>query len=191
MEALRARKKQLEVGEMTKKMKKMVPKLIGHIEKVEEEEVEEDTEEANVVPTEDDGDECVAAKDTAATGKDAAEQIVGGDMDDRSKRLEKETGMKGGKKDELKKNPRSTPSAARLKEEKCQVRIKEQERRWKEATEKGLGEPAGDIDLKDAMMSPEEEEKQMEKGKNDTDEGGTYGKVYTKTHEKIAERSVS
>ena len=38
-------------------------------------------------------------------------------------------------------------------------------------TEKGLGEPAGDIDLEDAMMSLEEEEKQTEKGKKDTDEG--------------------
>ena len=144
MEALRARKKQLEVGESTKET---VPKLIGHIEKVEEEEVKEDTEEGNVVPTEGDGDEHMAAKDTAATGKDVGEQIVGGDTDDRSKRSEKETSTKGGKKDESKKKPRKTPSAARLKEEKHQVRIKGQERRWKEAMEKGLGEPAGDIDL--------------------------------------------
>ena len=126
MEALRARKKQLEVGELTKEM---VTKLIGHIEKVEEEEVKEDTEEANVVPTEGNGDERAAAKDMAATGKDFGEQIVGRDTHDRSKRSEKETGTKGGKKDESKKKPRSTPSAARLKEEKHQVRIKEQERR--------------------------------------------------------------
>ena len=49
----------------------------------------------------------------------------------------------------------------------------------------------GDIDLEDAMMSPEEEEKQTEKSKKDMDESGTYGKVYMKTHEKRGERSVS
>ena len=41
------------------------------------------------------------------------------------------------------------------------------------------------------MMSPEEEEKQMEKGKKSMEEGGTYSKVYTKTHEKRGERSLS
>ena len=123
MEALRARKKQLDVGETTTET---VLKLIGHIKKVEEEEIEEDTEEANVVPTEGAGDERATEKDTAATGKDGGEQIVGGDTDDRSKRSETETGAKGGKKDESKKKLRSTPSAARLKEERCQAKIKEQ-----------------------------------------------------------------
>ena len=50
---------------------------------------------------------------------------------------------------------------------------------------------AHEIDLEDAMLSPEEGEKQQagEKQKMDEDEG--YGKVYTKTHEKQAEQSLS
>ena len=59
-------------------------------------------------------------------------------------------------------------------------------------TNKGLGDaPAGDIDLEDAMLSPEESEKQQagEKEKMEEEEG--YSKVYTKTHEKHAERSMS
>ena len=129
MEALRARKKQLEIGEMTTET---VLKLIGHIEKIEEEEIEEDMEEANVVPTEGTSDERPAEKDMAAMGKDSGEQIVGGDTNDGCKRSETETGAKGGKKDESKKKLRSTPSAARLKEERHQAKIKEQERRWKD-----------------------------------------------------------
>ena len=141
-----------------------VPKLIGHIEKVEEEKIEEDVEKANVVPTEDNnGEGCKTA----------------------------DKGTKAGKKEDPKKKLRTTPSAAKLKEGRRQVRIKEQERRWKEATEKGLGDWEGDIDLEDAMMSPDEGEKQTDKTKKDTEEGDTYGKVYTKTHEKRAERTMS
>ena len=150
MEALRAKKKQLEVGE---KHMETVPKLIGHIEKVKEEEIDKDTEEANVVSTEGTGEECLAEKDTTTAEKDSR------GTGDKSTKSEMGTGAKGCKKDELRRKPRSTPSAAKLKEEKHQVKIKEQERMWKEATEKGLGEPAGDIDVEDAMMSPEEEEK--------------------------------
>ena len=190
MDALQARKKWLEAGELAKET---VPKLIGHIEKVEEEEVEENTEGANVILMEGDGNGNgrITAKGATPGEKDMGEQIAE-DTEDKSKKLEKDTSTKTGKKEEPTKKPRSTPSAARLKEEKRQVRIKEQERRWKEATEKVvLGEPAGDIDLEDAMKSPEEEEKQTEKSKKDTDESGTYGKVYMKTHEKRGERSVS
>ena len=189
MDALRARKEQLEAGKSTKET---VPKFIGHIEKVEEEEVEEDIEEANVIPTEgdDDGKVCKMAKVVATGEKEVGEQMEE-DTEDKSKKSEKDTGTKTGKKEELKKKPRSTPSAARLKEEKHQARIKEQERRWKEVTVKALGGPAGDIYLEDAMMSPDEGEKQMDKTKQDMEESDTYGKVYTKTHEKRAERSTS
>ena len=59
-------------------------------------------------------------------------------------------------------------------------------------TEKGLSEnPARDLDLEDAMMSPEEEEKQPEGEKQKTDEDVGYSKLYTKTHKKHAERSMS
>ena len=133
----------------------MVLKLIGHIEKVEEEEAEENIEGAKVIPMEgdDDGKERKMAKGAATGEKEVGEQIEE-DMEDKSKKLGKDTGTKTGKKEEPKKKPRSTPSAARMKEEKRQAKIKEQERRWKEAMEKALGEEAGDIDLKDTMMSP-------------------------------------
>ena len=69
--------------------------------------------------------------------------------------------------------------------------IKEQERQWREATATGLGEiPAGDLDLEDAMLSPEESDKQQASGKDKTEEEEGYAKVYTKTHEKRAERSL-
>ena len=70
--------------------------------------------------------------------------------------------------------------------------IKKQERRWREATASGLGEiPAGELDLEDAMLSPEESDKQQASGKDKTEEEEGYAKVYTKTHEKRAERSLS
>ena len=70
--------------------------------------------------------------------------------------------------------------------------MKEQEQRWKEATEKGLGEtPARELDLEDTMMSQEEEDKQPEGEKQKADEGEGYGRVYTKTHEKRVELSMS
>ena len=71
--------------------------------------------------------------------------------------------------------------------------IKEQEKHWQEATKKGLGDlVVADVDLEKAMMSGEskkQEEKDKDKGKAKEVEG--YGKVYTRTHEKRAERSLS
>ena len=49
----------------------------------------------------------------------------------------------------------------------------------------------GEIDLEDAMLSPEEGDKQQAGEKEKTEEGEGYGKVYTKTHEKQAEQSLS
>ena len=46
-----------------------------------------------------------------------------------------------------------------------------------------------EVDLEDAMISPEESDKQEDKQKMGESEG--YGKVYTKTHEKRAKRSMS
>ena len=40
------------------------------------------------------------------------------------------------------------------------------------------------------MLSPDEGDKQQASGKDKTDEEG-YGKIYTETHEKRAERSLS
>ena len=89
------------------------------------------------------------------------------------------------------KKPRSTPSVVKRKEEKRQARSKEQARKWKEATEKGLGDQEGDLDLEDVMVSPDEGEKQTEKARKGTEESDTYSKIYTKTHERRAERSIS
>ena len=178
MEALRAKKERLETG---KSAEETVPKLIGHIEKVEEEEIEEGVEGSGVVQKKgDDGTRRKITKGATVGEEEGVQQME-----------EQAAGTKGSTKEDSKKKPRSTPSAARLKEEKRRARMKEQERRWKEATEKGLGEWEGDLDLEDAMMSPEEGERQTEKTKKDTEESDTYGKVYTKTHEKRAERSVS
>ena len=59
-------------------------------------------------------------------------------------------------------------------------------------TASGLDEiPAGELDLEDAMLSPDESDKQQISGKDKTEEEEGYGKVYTKTHEKRAERSLS
>ena len=87
---------------------------------------------------------------------------------------------------------RLTPSIGRMKEERKRARAKEQGRRWREATATGLGEiPAGELDLEDAMLSPEEGDKQQIMAKDKTDKEKGYAKVYTKTHEKRAERSLT
>ena len=144
---------------------------------MEEEEIEEGVEGSGVVQRKgDDGTRHKIMKGATVGEKEGVQQPE-----------EQAAGTKGSTKEDSKKKLRSTPSAARLKEEKRRARIKEQERRWKEATEKGLGEWEGDIDLEDAMMSPEEGEKQTDKTKKDTEESDTYGKVYMITHEKRAE----
>ena len=78
-----------------------------------------------------------------------------------------------------------------MKEEWKRAMIKKQERRWREVTASGLGEiPAGELDLEDAMLSPEESDKQQTSGKDKMEEEERYGKVYTKTHEKRTEQSL-
>ena len=162
-------------------MEETVPRLVCHIEKAEAKEIEEGVKGTGVVQKEDD----------EGTGRKLTRSAMIREEEGVKQPEEDVAGTKTSTKEDSKKKPRSTPSAARLKEEKRRARVKEQERRWKEATEKGLGEQGGDLDLEDVMMSPEEGEKHMEKAKKDTEESATYGKVYTKTHDKRAERSVS
>ena len=81
----------------------------------------------------------------------------------------------------------STPSVSKIREKRHEAVRKEQERRWKEATEKHDAN-VPEVDLEEAMMTLEEEDKQ-EKPKEDESE--RYRKVYTKTHEKKAKRSIS
>ena len=143
-----------------------------------------------------------ADKGAAAAEETGSEQMTGKDteqIDEAAKPTEKDE-MAGSKEKgdtaegtrSSSRKPWSTASITRLKEERCRAKIKEQERRWKEVTEKSLGEAAsGETDLEDAMLSPEEGDKQQtsEKQKADEDEG--YGKIYTKTHKKRAEQSMS
>ena len=69
--------------------------------------------------------------------------------------------------------------------------IKKQERRWREATASGLGKIAAwELDLEDALLSPDESDKQQTSGKDKTEEEEGYGKIYTKTHEKGAEQKL-
>ena len=178
MEALRAKKKQLQMG---KSAEETVPKLIGHVEKVEEEEIEEGVEGSGVVQKKGDDDTRRKITKGATVGEEEGVQQP----------EEQAAGTKDSTKEDSKKSTRSTPSAAKRKEEKRRARTKEKEKKWKEVTEKGLGEREGDLDLEEAMMSPEEGERQTEKTKKDTEESDMYGKVYTKTHERRAERSVS
>ena len=57
----------------------------------------------------------------------------------------------------------------------------------------GLGEaPAREVDLEDAMMSPEEKKQQEEeKQKKEEKQEEGYGRIYMKTHEKGGGRSLS
>ena len=165
IEALRAKKERLET---TKPAEETVPKLIGHLEK------------AEAVHTKDDEDaKHERKKDAPAGGEEGVEQPEEGTADTKTSTEEGST------------KRRSTPSAAKRKEEKRQARSREQARKWKEAMEKGLGDQEGDLDLEDVMGSPDEGEKQTEKARKGTEESDTYGRVYTKTHERRAERSIS
>ena len=76
-----------------------------------------------------------------------------------------------------------------MKEEWKRAKAKKQERQWREVTSPGEI-PTRELDLEDAMLSPEEGDKQQTSGKDKMDEDEGYAKVYTKTHEKRAERSL-
>ena len=87
--------------------------------------------------------------------------------------------------------PRSTQSVNKIKEQRWQAMIKEQERCWQEATKKGLGDSIlAEVDLEEAMMS-EGSKKQEEKDKDKPKEADVYGKIYTKTHKTRSERNLS
>ena len=147
----------------------MIPILVGHIKKMElcEEEKEEDT----------------AKKDKEVGGGQSADKAV--------EEEEEEVGDKQMMGKDTSRKTRSTPSVSKIKEQRRQAMIKEQERHWQEATKKGLGDvAAADVDLEEAMMSKESEtQEKKDKEKPKEDEG--YRKVYTKTHEKRVKRSLS
>ena len=130
----------------------------------------------------------MADKEAAVAGEAESEQMTEGmDTDKSAKPMDKV-----GASDSSRRKTRSTPLISRMKEEWKQAKVKEQERQWAEVTATGLGEiPAGELDLEGAMISPDEGDKQQASGKDKMDKEEGYGKVYTKTHEKRAERSLS
>ena len=183
-----SRKKQVEEGETSMEM---VPKLIGHVEKVEEEEFEEQLEGDRPVAEKEVSGGLTADKEAAAAGEIGSEQATGENIEqvdkmakptdkgEMAKPMDKDKTVEPTDKDDkatgsARRKPRSTPSISRMKEEHRRARITEQERQWREATNRGLGNaPAGDIDLEDAMLIPEESEKQQagEKEKTEEEEG--------------------
>ena len=188
LEVLRNKKECVEAGEVSAET---VPKLIGHMEKVEEEGLDEQmeqTEGGHAAAEEEVGGRLIANRGAAVAGQAEREQTTEcTDTDKSAKPMDKAEAS-----DSLRRKTRSTPLISRMKEERKRAKIKEQERQWAEATATGLGEiPAGELDLEDAMISPDEGDKQQASGKDKTDEEEGYGKIYTKTHEKRAEQSLS
>ena len=184
LEVLRSKKECVEAGEV---LAEMVPKLIGHVEKVEEEDLDEQmeqTEGGHPAAEKEVGGGLTADREAAVAGEAGGEQMTERtDTDKSAKPTEKAEAS-----DSLKRKQRSTPSISRMKEERKRAMIKKQERLWREVTASGLGEiPASELDLEDAMLSPEESDKQQTSGKDKMEEEEGYGKVYTKTHEKRAE----
>ena len=164
-------------------------KLIGHIEKLEPE------NDGGDEPVGDTGEQNVAGGSQTA-GKGTEEQVGGGQTANKGSEKEKQTsggqtaggdgGDRSGKTEESEpKKKHSTQSAVKLWEKKRQSVMKEQEQRWKEATEKH-DTVSTEVDLEDAMMSSEEEDKQDEQKKKTAESEG-YGKVYMKMHEKRGE----
>ena len=176
-----------------------VQKLIGHVEKVEQEEFEEQLEGDRPVAEKEVSGILTADREVAAAGEIGGEQATGENkeqVDETAKPTDEDKMVEPTDQDDkvtgsARRKPRSTPSISKMKEERHRAKITEQERRWREATNKGLGDaPAGDIDLEDAMLSPEESKKQQAGKKEKTEEEEGYSKVYTKTHEKCAKRSM-
>ena len=115
-----------------------------------------------------------ADREVTAAGKKGGEQVTGEDteqVEETVKPADKDEMAKPTDKDEMaepmdkddkvtgsaKRKPRSTPSVTRMKDERRKARVKEQEQRWREATDKGLGDAlTGEIDLEDAMLSLEQ-----------------------------------
>ena len=183
LEELRKKKELAQKGEASTGT---VPQVIGHVEKIEEEDIEEKPEPMEgEQPEKGVGDE-VPVEGQPSTAGETGDGGLG------SKDQEATDTVKTKPSEDTGKKPRSTPSISKLREERRKAKIKEQERRWSEATSKGLGEILAEgLDLEAAMLSPEESEKQQTAEKEKTAEEEGYSRVYTKTHEKRAERCMS
>ena len=184
LEVLRSKKEHVEAGKFRQKR---FPKLIGHMEKVEKEDLDEQmeqTEDGHPAAEKEVYGGLKADREAAVAGEAGGEQMTERtDTDKSAKPTEKAEAS-----DSSRRKPRSTPSISRMKEKQKRARIKEQERQWAEATATGLGEiPARELDLEGAMLSPDEGDKQQASGKDKMDEEESYGKIYTKTQEKRTE----
>ena len=113
LEALRRKKERLEAGEVSAEM---VPKLIGHVEKVEEEVLDEQmeqTEGGHPAAEKEVGSGLTADREVAVAGEAGGDQTTECmDTDKSAKPTEKAEAS-----DSSKKKPRSTPSISRMKEE--------------------------------------------------------------------------
>ena len=124
LEVLRSKKEHVEAGEVSAEM---VPKLIGHVEKVEEEGIEEQmeqTEGGHPAAEEEVGGGLTANKEVAATGEAESEQMT--ECTDTYKSAKPTD--KAEASDSSRRKTRSTPSISRMKEERKRAKIKEQER---------------------------------------------------------------
>ena len=116
LEVLKSKKKQAEEGESSVET---VPKLIGHIEKMEEEEIEGEQEGDMAVAVEEVGGRQMADRGKVA----AAEEGCGGQTANRGTEWseemskQKDKNKKADETEDPKKRPRSTPSINRLREE--------------------------------------------------------------------------
>ena len=137
-EVLRGRKKQVEEGET---LAETVPKLIGHVEKVEQEEFKEQSEGDRPVEV---SGSLMADREAAAAREICGEQATGENIeqvDEKVKPTDKGEMAKHMDKDEMaeptdkddkatgsvRREPRSTPSICRIKDERRRAKIKEQE----------------------------------------------------------------
>ena len=141
LEVLRSKKKQVEEGET---LMETVPKLIGHIEKVEQEEFEEQPEGDRPVAEKEVSGGLMADREAAAVGEIGGEQATGENIeqiDKTAKPMDKGETAKPTDKDEMvepmdkddkatgsaRRKSRSTPSISKMKDERHRAKIKEQE----------------------------------------------------------------
>ena len=114
LEVLRSKKECVEAGEVSVET---VPKLIGHVEKVEEEDLDEQmeqTEGGHPAAEKEVGGGLTAYREAAVAGEAGGEQMTECmDTDKSAKPMEKAEAS-----DSLRRKPRSTPSISRMKEER-------------------------------------------------------------------------
>ena len=114
LEVLQSKKEHVEAGEVSVEM---VPKLIGHVEKVEEQDLDEQVEQTEVghpAAEKEVSGGLTADEEVAVAGEAGGEQMTERmDTNKSAKPMEKSEAS-----DSLRRKPRSTPSISRMKEER-------------------------------------------------------------------------